>query len=200
MRLPRSAKAAWPLALASPDAAAHVLDTGLGPFFDGVTHFASSLADLLPVLALALLAGLRGPRAGWGAALALPMAWIFGGFAGFLGLAAEDPRWAGTLAGTAALVLGTLAAADRRYPAWLAPALAALLGLAQGTMNGAVIARAGQDLLTLAGMAAAAGVTTALLAALVASWRSTRVRVAVRVAGSWIAAVGLLLLGWGLRA
>ena len=43
-------------------------------------------------------------------------------------------------------------------------------------------------------------VTVALAAALVVALRAPWTRIAVRVAGSWIAAIGLLLLGWSLRA
>jgi hypothetical protein len=39
----------------------------------------------------------------------------------------------------------------------------------------------------------------ALAGSLVVPLRATWSRVAVRVAGSWIAAIGLLLVGWGLR-
>ena len=43
---------------------AHLSSTGLGPFYDGLTHFWRSPEEIIPVLALAFLAGLRGPRAG----------------------------------------------------------------------------------------------------------------------------------------
>src|SRR5271166_683216 len=41
-------------------AQAHLNSTGMGPFYDGLMHFLTSPEDLVPVLALALLAGLRG--------------------------------------------------------------------------------------------------------------------------------------------
>ena len=43
---------------------AHLVNTGLGPFYDGVSHFALTPEDLLPALALALFAGQRGARLG----------------------------------------------------------------------------------------------------------------------------------------
>ena len=43
-------------------------------------------------------------------------------------------------------------------------------------------------------------VVVALAAALVVALRAPWARIAVRVAGSWIAAIGLLLLGWSFRA
>jgi hypothetical protein len=49
---------------ATPSAHAHLMNTGFGPFYDGLTHLFVTPEDLLPVIALALLAGLRGPRFG----------------------------------------------------------------------------------------------------------------------------------------
>jgi hypothetical protein len=54
--------------------------------------------------------------------------------------------------------------------------------------------------LGLVGIAATVFVLVALAAALVVALRAPWVRIAVRVAGSWVAATGLLMLGWSLRA
>jgi urease accessory protein len=53
--------------------------------------------------------------------------------------------------------------------------------------------------LELVGMISALFVVVALVAALVVSLTRPWTRIAVRVAGSWIAATGLLLLGWSLH-
>ncbi|MGH9366853.1 MAG: HupE/UreJ family protein, partial [Thermoanaerobaculia bacterium] len=58
----RRALLAAALLLAMPRAAyAHLVSTGVGPFYDGAAHFLVSFEELLPVLALSLFAGLRGP-------------------------------------------------------------------------------------------------------------------------------------------
>ena len=44
-----------------------------------------------------------------------------------------------------------------------------------------------------------AGALVALASACVVSLRAGWARIAVRVAGSWVAAIGLLMLGWSLR-
>ena len=72
------------------------------------------------------------------------------------------------------------------------------LGLAHGWQNGAAMAAAGLPATGLMGTAAAVFVVAALVAALVVALRRPWTRIAVRVAGSWIAASGLLLLGWTL--
>ena len=53
--------------------------------------------------------------------------------------------------------------------------------------------------LALLGIGAAVFVLVAIGAALVVSVRAAWQRVVVRVAGSWVAAVGLLMLGWALK-
>ena len=78
-------------------------------------------------------------------------------------------------------------------------ALAVALGLLHGWLNGAGIAAAGREALGIAGIVAAVFVLVALVAALVVSLRAPWTRIVVRVAGSRIAAIGLLMLGWSLR-
>jgi hypothetical protein len=61
---------------------AHLVNTGLGPFYDGVSHLAMSPDDLLSAVALALLAGLSGARAGRNVLFLLPPVWLLGGLFG----------------------------------------------------------------------------------------------------------------------
>jgi len=183
------------LLLATP-ADAHLVTTGLGPVYDGISHLFMSFEDLLPVLAIALLAGLNGPRAGRTALFVVPAAWLLGGLGGF---AAGRPLVPGAVTAVSFLLLGGLTAADRRLPTSAMAALASALGLLHGWLNGAGIARTGREALGLAGIASAIFVVVALVAALVIGLRPPWARIAVRVAGSWITAIGLLLLGWSLR-
>jgi len=197
-RLGRSGVWLVPAALALlPQAAhAHLVTTGLGPLYDGIMHFLVSFEDLLPVVAMALLAGLNGPSAGRRALFVLPAAWLAGGLAGYFSSVAPIGAW---LTALSALVLGLLVAVDRRLPLALVTALAALLGLLHGWLNGAGIAEANREALALVGIGCAVFVVVALLAAVAASVQAQAARIAVRVAGSWIAAVGVLLIGWQLR-
>ena len=174
---------------------AHLVTTGLGPLYDGIGHLLVSPDDLVPVVAMALLAGLSGKAASRWALFVLPLAWVVGGLAGDR---LQSPLPRGTPAGVSFLVLGILVATGRRLPPALVAVLAAALGLVHGWLNGVTLAVAGRDALGLAGIAVAAFVLVALMAAAVVSLRPPWTRFAVRVAGSWIAATGLLLLGWTL--
>ena len=151
--------------------------------------------DLLPVLALALLAGLRGVTHGRWALLVLPAAWLLGGAVGLRSHGAASP----VLTSVSFVLLGGLVAADARLPLVATAALAALLGFSHGYLNGTALAQPGLGAPGLLGIVVAVFVLVALAASVVASLRAGWARVIVRVAGSWIAAIGLLLLGWGLR-
>ena len=183
------------VALPAP-AHAHLVTTGLGPVYDGISHLLMSPDDLLPVLAMALLAGLNGKAAGRLALFVLPACWAMGGLSGF---AAGKPLLPGAVVALSFLVLGGLTAADRRLSPAVVSSFAAALGLLHGFLNGAGIATAGREALALAGIVTAIFVLVALVAAFVVSLRAPWARIVVRVAGSWIAAIGLLMLGWSLR-
>ena len=177
-------------------ARAHLVNSGLGPFYDGVSHFALTLEDLLPALALALLAGQRGAATGRAILFALPAAWLLGGFAG---LTWPTTSSATGLTTVSFLVLGGLVAAEARLRPALVIGLATGLGLFHGYLNGSAMAHARLGALGLAGIVTTLAVLVALGAARVVAVRVAWGRIAVRVAGSWIAAIGLLSLGWSLR-
>jgi len=184
--------------LTCPGAAhAHLVTTGLGPVYDGISHLVLSFDDLLPAIALALLAGLNGPAAGRRVLFTLPAVWLAAGLLGFHSSAAPAPLG---LAAPSFLVLGGLVAADLRLPSGAVTGLACALGAVHGFLNGAGIAADGREASGLVGIAAALFVVAALISAAVVALRGPSARIAVRVAGSWIAAIGLLLAGWSLRA
>jgi len=196
VRASRSVLAIAALLVQPATAHAHLVNTGLGPFYDGVSHFGLTPEDFLPALALAFLAGQRGSRAGRATLFALPGAWLLGGLAG---LAFPTISTATALTTVSFVLLGGLVAAEAPLgPGWVA-GLAVVLGLLHGTLNGAAMSEARLGALGLAGIVATLFVVTALAAAMVVAIRVPWGRIAVRVAGSWIAAVGLLLLGWALR-
>lgn len=177
-------------------AQAHLMNTGFGPFYDGLTHLFVTPEDLLPVIALSLLGGLRGPRGARAVLFTLPLAWFAASGVGLLvGLPLTLP--AATAAVT--IVLGALVAADMPLPVQLVAALAILLGLLNGGLNGSELAKAHSGGLGALGVACALFAVIALLAGQIVSLRTAWARVVVRVAGSWVTAIGLFMLGWALR-
>ena len=177
-------------------AEAHLNATGLGPLYDGVSHFLMSPEDFLPVLALALLCGLRGASYGRRALFTLPLAWLVGGL---LGLSASTANGSTLLSAAWLLLLGGLLAADARLSLRAVTALAALLGLYHGYFNGAGLGQFTTAAVALVGLSFAVFAIVALAAAFAVPLRAQWSRIAVRVAGSWIAASGLLVVAWAVR-
>ncbi|UCV03238.1 HupE/UreJ family protein [Dechloromonas denitrificans] len=172
---------------------AHLVETGFGEFYDGIAHVAVTPSDLLVVVALALLAGQRGIVAARYAVFALPIAWFVGGFIG--------ARWP-ALAAMPLLttltfgVAGALVALNFKLRQLGVAALAIGAGVVHGLVNGATMAPAGASSLALGGVVSAIFCVTAILSAEVCALPKGWPQIVVRVAGSWIAAAGLLMIGW----
>jgi urease accessory protein len=98
------------------------------------------------------------------------------------------------------LVVGGLVATDAPLPRWASVGLAASVAAGLGYTDGTSLPRDGVSVLILLGIAGAVFTSFALIAALVLPLRSRLARLAMRISGSWIAAAGLLLLGWSLRS
>jgi len=76
--------------------------------------------------------------------------------------------------------------------------LAVCLGLVHGFFNGTAL-KEGAGALGLLGIMAMIFVIVTLASAFVVSLKKPWTRIAVRVAGSWIFASGLLMLGWMMK-
>ena len=195
-RLPLRAFVVFTFVMYALPAEAHLNSTGMGPFYDGLMHFLMSPEDIVPVIALALLAGLRGARYGRWALFTLPVAWLLGGLAGLSAVTATPHPF---VAAAWFLLLGGLLAADAKVSLRVTTALAALLGIYHGYLNGIGMGQFNTAGVALLGLVFAVFVLIALCAAFVVRVRAQWARIAVRVAGSWIAASGLLMLGWIVR-
>jgi len=176
---------------------AHLVTTGLGPIYDGIAHLVMSPADVALVVALTLLAGMRGARVGRTILAVLPISWLAGGLTG-LGLpAASRLEWT---TGACFLFVGALVAADRNLSTGVVAAVAATVGSVHGFLAGSALSTTPSGGFELLGGLVAMLVVVTLVAGVVVSLKVFWARIAVRVLGSWIAATGLLMLGWTLRS
>lgn len=192
------------VALMPVTARAHLVETGFGAFYNGLAHVVLTPSDLLLVVGLALLAGQRGAGVARRVLLILPLAWLAGG-----ALAAIGP-WAGVSPSVSTLftsllttlsfgLAGALIAFDLPLRPALIGVLAALLGLLHGVVNGATMVPGIAGALALAGAATAVFCLLSILSAEVSRLSAGWARTGVRVAGSWIAAAGVLSAGWLFR-
>jgi hydrogenase/urease accessory protein HupE len=171
------------------------MTTGLGPVYDGISHFALSPEDLIPTAALALLAGQCGAATSRRVLFVLPAAWLLGGVAGLIAPPSKLPDFGWV----SFVLLGGLVATNIRLSSAAITALATLLGLVHGFLNGSTMGGLADGARALAGIAASIFVLSALVAAAVVASRWQPFQFGVRVLGSWTAALGMLLLGWSLR-
>jgi len=201
MRIPRFKKAsllsgaAVAATLLEPSgAAAHLVTTGMGPVYDGIGHLLLTPEDLVPALAIALYAGLRGRAPGRLALFFFPLAWLIGGI---IGLSATGlPAF--PMPALSFLLLGIFIAADFRLPDKAFTLLVVAVGTMHGFFNGIAL-KSGPAGLGLLGIMAAIFVLVAIVAAFVISLKPPWTRIVVRVVGSWVAAMGLLMVGWFFR-
>jgi hydrogenase/urease accessory protein HupE len=166
----------------------------MGPVYDGIGHLLLTPEDLVPALAVALYAGLRGCAPSRYALFFFPIAWLLGGFTGLL---ASGPAIF-PLPALSFLVLGVLIAADLRLPTGTFTILVVVVGLVHGLFNGIAL-KDGPGGLGLIGIMSALFVLVALASAFVISLKPPWTRIVVRVAGSWVTAMGLLMIGWFMR-
>ena len=189
-----------PLALLAgvPGAAhAHLVNSGLGPFYDGVLHLLQSPGDLLGLLALALLAGMRGTTAARAVVIALPITWLLAGLIGLSLPLIPELAWLSTLS---YMLPGMLVAVDARLPPVIIAALAGGYGALHGLLNGSTLTTMGAGVGSLFGIVLAALLLLLLVSAVVVPLQAFWARVTVRVAGSWVVAVGMLMLGWSAKS
>jgi urease accessory protein len=177
---------------------AHLVTSGMGPVYDGISHFTLSPEDFLPVVALAFFTGLRGAAHARLTLAVLPLAWLAGGVTVLSGV--NLPAFV-LPAATAWLfvVIGILLAADWNVSPGDCALAACELGVVRGAADLTGNTAGPTSALALIGMTASAFVVFALAASVTLPLRRFWMIVAARVGGSWLAALGLLFAGWILR-
>lgn len=175
-------------------AQAHLVNTGLGPVYDGITHLFITPEDLLTAITLALYCGLLGASASRLGMFVFPVIWCIGGFIGLhTSFDLSLP-----VAAFSFILLGVLVAADIVIPKRYLIIVIGLVGLVHGIFNGQAL-QAGPAERGLIGTIGALFVLMTLVSACVVVLKPTWTRIAVRVLGSWVSASGILLFGWHLR-
>jgi len=177
---------AWP-----GPAWAHSLSPRFGDFYGGLLHPATALEQALPLVALGLLAGQNGPRPARWLLLVVPVAFAVGTSLGGL---LPPPPYLWVINAGSFLLPSLLLAFDGALPLALLLGLGAGLGLSHGLANGSGIAGGTDPWLFVLGGTLTALAAILLPSALVVSLEAAWQRIAVRIAGSWIAAVGAMIL------
>ena len=177
---------------------AHSVVKGAGDFYAGVLHPLTSLEHVLTFVALGLLAGQQGKKS----ELVLPV------FGLALVIGATAALWValpyvGLLNIVSAVLFGSLLAAAWPLPSLIFYGIAVLFGLSHGFANGSAMSEGIKPYLFVAGVGLA-GLAVSAYCMMISDYLLRRkanwMHIAVRVAGSWIAAIGLLSIAIGGKA
>ncbi len=179
----------WP-----SQAAAHLVTTGMGTVYDGIGHLLLSPEDILTAVAVALYAGLRGKDISRLTLFLFPLSWFMGGILGMLTSGLSLPP----VQVLSLCLLGGLVASDVNLPKAAILFVLCSIGDIHGFLNGFAMIN-GPGLSGMLGIFATLFVVVAIATAIISILHLAWMRVAIRVMGSWIAAIGVLLFGWLLK-
>lgn len=182
-------------ALLPGNAQAHLVGLAFGDFYAGSLHLMLAPEHVAAMLIVGLIGAQQRIETGRWALIALPLGLILGCVAalGIDAVDAVDPLVAASLA-----VGGLLGIAALRLPAAAMIAVAAGMGILHGYANGVSGRDAPVDMvLYLSGIAAAGAVlgTLGLAGATALMHWQDWVRLGSRVLSSWVATVGVLMIG-----
>ena len=153
-----------------PQAAlAHLVNSGLGPFYDGALHLAISPDDLLGLISIALLAGLSGTRACRRTIIVLVISWFT---AGLIGLSLPTTIYIPWLSIVSFMLMGLLVAIAPQFKPNSVAFFAGIFGALHGVFNGSALAAIGAGPLALSGIAVTVCVIALLVSAFVVSLRA----------------------------
>jgi urease accessory protein len=181
-------------------AEAHIVAARLGDFYAGALHPLTELQDLILWAAMGVLAGSLGAARGRWLVLVFPLGLLAGFACGRAsGVVSVSPAAdAGMI-----LMLGLLLAAAIRLPTALLCAIAFALAAMRGATNAGDPGPESDRLLFAAGLASAGYTSITLIMALTLAFRRADAEpatawraVAIRAFGGWIAAIGLMMVGF----
>lgn len=182
------------LLLAPQLAQAHLVSTPFGDFYGGMLHPITALEHLLPWLALGLLGGIQMKERSRWLLLVFPASVLLGVC---LGVALGAPTWLTLVNLTSLVLIAAPTIAGLRLPTAALAGLGGLFGATHGAANGGALTPEGNALLFVSGVTAASYLLIALVVALAYTLvhRFQWGQIAVRALSSWIAAIGVLMLG-----
>jgi len=164
---------------------------GVGDFYAGMLHPMTAIECILPMVALSPLAGQQNRKTAIGILISFPLASVVGAL---LGLSIPVPHSVAIINTAAMALLGILVAINPTLPFQVSVGLSAILGLTIGWANAGELTTGASPYRFIPGLALAGLLVVTHGIGLVRRLDVPWARVGVRVAGSWIAAVGILVL------
>lgn len=173
-------------------AAAHSVNRHFGDFYGGMLHPLTALEHLVPILGLGLLAGQQGTSAARWILLLFPAGLLLGAA---VATQFEPSQFVEGLNRLSFVAIGGLVAIRLRVPLLGLAIAAPVLGFLHGYENTAGISSSVAIHLFISGIVVTGIAMIAIFAAISVSRESDWQKIAIRVVGSWITAIGILMIG-----
>ncbi len=200
----RGLVAAAVLLAQNSSAEAHIVAARLGDLYSGALHPLTDLQDIILWGAMGVLGGTLGAARGRWLVLVFPL--------GLLAGLTVEQYFAITSTGSTVdagiiLALGLLLATAVRIPTVALCALAFALAVVRGMANASDLGPGADRLLFAAGLAGSGYAVITLVMALVLAFRGADTgasiswrKITLQALGGWIAAIGLMMVGYGLAS
>ena len=161
-------------------------------FYQGMLHPILHIEHILSILALGFWSGQAKGRGQWLTPLTFTGAVLLGAV---LGLCSVELPAAPVVIYASMILLGLLVAARLRLPVAAMVSIAASLGLFHGWAHGnGMLESLDKPVAYVIGIGVALGLLLFYSVQLLVYFRANFIQIAVRIAGSWITAIGLLVL------
>jgi urease accessory protein len=170
---------------------AHLADGRFGDFYAGSFHLLTAIEHVIPLVALGLIAGQQGKKSSRAYVLLVPLALIVGTC---IGINFSVNSYSVYVNSFSFLVIGGLIAWNKKLPMWMMFIIAIIFSIAHGFSNGTAFEFSLSKFNYTLGVAVAGLAVTSIFAGIVLSLNKDWQKIAVRVVGSWIAAIGLITL------
>lgn len=170
---------------------AHLSSGRFGDFYAGSLHLLTAIEHVIPIVALGLIAGQQGKRAARMMSIVLPLSLAAGVL---IGINFPQVTFSIYVNGFSFLFIGGLIALRKDIPHIALITIAVFFGITHGYSNGTAFDINLSVLNYSLGVLTAGLIIIAIFSGLVLSFTKDWQKIAVRVAGSWIAAIGLITI------
>ncbi len=169
----------------------HAISTTVGDFYGGIFHTLLVMAHVFPFIALSIVAGQQGPDLARKSLVAFLAALLAGAVTAFY----TGPLTAVFYINIISLiVLGILAALSFKLPRWFLYSIIMFFGFTHGFQNGTELSQTQSPILFMTGLLTGGLILFSIIAALTISIKKEWFQIALRVVGSWVAAIGLMMI------